>query len=66
MTRRSFVSGMAASAAVLVSGTSPAAPWSMRSSSDVTLRIGKVQVDVSPGKTITTTGYNGSSPAPLI
>jgi FtsP/CotA-like multicopper oxidase with cupredoxin domain len=66
MTRRSFVSGMAASAVGLLSGTSSAVPWSIRSSAEVTLRIGRVQVDVAPGKTITTTGYNGSAPAPLI
>lgn len=33
---------------------------------DVTLRIGTVRVEVAPGNIVTTTGYNGTSPAPLI
>jgi hypothetical protein len=33
---------------------------------DVTLRIGPVMVDVAKNRTISTTGYNGSSPGPLI
>ncbi|MBT9331538.1 multicopper oxidase domain-containing protein [Acidipila sp. 4G-K13] len=33
---------------------------------DVTLRIGPVAVDVAPGKTVHTTGYNGGAPGPPI
>jgi len=33
---------------------------------DVTLRIGKVSWEVAPGKTLKTTGFNGSSPGPLV
>ncbi len=33
---------------------------------DVTLRIGKVSVDLAPGKTVKTTGINGSAPGPLL
>jgi len=32
---------------------------------DVTLRIGPVMVEMAKGRTISTTGYNGSSPGPL-
>src|SRR5579859_7335712 len=33
---------------------------------DVTMRIGRVSVDIAPGKTIRTVGYNGTVPGPLI
>ncbi|HXZ47241.1 MAG TPA: hypothetical protein VEH02_10990 [Pseudolabrys sp.] len=33
---------------------------------DLTLKIGPVLVDVAEDRTISTTGYNGSSPGPLI
>jgi len=33
---------------------------------DVNLRIGPVMVELAKGRTISTTGYNGSSPGPLI
>jgi len=35
-------------------------------SADVSLRIGPVMVEVAKDRTISTTGYNGSSPGPLI
>ncbi len=34
--------------------------------SDFTLRISKVTVELAPGKTVKTTGYNGSAPGPLL
>lgn len=33
---------------------------------DVTLRVSPVQVEIAPGKTIKTTGYNGSAPGPFL
>lgn len=33
---------------------------------DITLRIGKVSIDLAPGKTVKTTGINGSAPGPLL
>lgn len=55
--RREFLSalGLAASA-LCAQETKP----------DCTLRIGPVTVEPGPGKTFRTTGYNGSSPGPLI
>jgi FtsP/CotA-like multicopper oxidase with cupredoxin domain len=63
LTRRGFLSGAAAAVAGLAAG--PA--WAAHNApADVTLRIGPVKVDVAPGKTILTTGYNGTAPGPLI
>lgn len=33
---------------------------------DLTITIGKVTVDLAPGKTVKTIGYNGSAPGPLL
>lgn len=33
---------------------------------DITLRIGPVQVEIAPGRTIDTVGYNGTVPGPLV
>jgi FtsP/CotA-like multicopper oxidase with cupredoxin domain len=33
---------------------------------DYTLRIGRISLEVAPGKTVKTTGFNGSAPGPLI
>jgi FtsP/CotA-like multicopper oxidase with cupredoxin domain len=58
-TRRDFLSGAAAVIGGLVfpGRNTPA---------DVTLRIAPVKVEVASGRTILTTGYNGSVPGPLI
>jgi FtsP/CotA-like multicopper oxidase with cupredoxin domain len=58
-TRRDFLYGAAAAIGGL---TLPG----RNMPADVTLRIGPVKADVAPGKTILTTGYNGSVPGPLI
>jgi FtsP/CotA-like multicopper oxidase with cupredoxin domain len=66
LTRRGFLLG--ATAAAVAESVSPA--WAAllghNTPADVTLRIGPVKADVAPGKTILTTGYNGSVPGPLI
>jgi FtsP/CotA-like multicopper oxidase with cupredoxin domain len=73
-TRRDFLSGIAASAALLIDGCSrtdqsgqtsnaaeiPATP------ADVTLRIDNVQVEIAKEHTISTIGYNGTVPGPPI
>jgi FtsP/CotA-like multicopper oxidase with cupredoxin domain len=63
LTRRGFLSGAAAT----VAGLAAVPAWATHNiPADVTLRIGSVKADVAPGKTILTTGYNGSVPGPLI
>jgi FtsP/CotA-like multicopper oxidase with cupredoxin domain len=66
LTRRGFLSAAAAAVAGVAAGPGWAAVPGPTSPADVTLRIGPVKVDVAPGKTILTTGYNGSAPGPLI
>jgi len=66
LTRRGFLFGAAAAVAGLAAAPAWAALTGHETSADVTLRIGPVMVDVAPGKTISTTGYNGSAPGPLI
>jgi FtsP/CotA-like multicopper oxidase with cupredoxin domain len=65
-TRRDFLSGAAAAIAGLAAGPAWAALPGHNTPADVTLRIGPVKVEVAPGKTVLTTGYNGSVPGPLI
>jgi FtsP/CotA-like multicopper oxidase with cupredoxin domain len=64
-TRRGFFSGLLAAASLPLAGCrrdeTPSAPRA-----DVTLRIGNVLVDISKDHTISTIGYNGSVPGPLI
>ncbi|WP_223295363.1 multicopper oxidase family protein [Granulicella mallensis] len=63
LTRRGFLSGAAAT----VAGLAAVPAWAAHNMpADVTLRIGPVKADIAPGKTILTTGYNGSVPGPLI
>jgi FtsP/CotA-like multicopper oxidase with cupredoxin domain len=66
LTRRGFLSGAAAAVAEFSAGAAWAALPVRDTPVDVTLRIGPVTFDVAPGKTIHTTGYNGSVPGPLI
>ena len=66
VTRRGFLSGAAAVVAGFAGGPAWTAMPGHDSPADVTLRIGPVKADVAPGKTILTTGYNGSVPGPLI
>src|SRR5580692_4791747 len=60
LTRRGFLSAAASAVAGVAAGPAWAAMPGDTSPADVTLRIGQVKVDVAPGKTILTTGYNGS------
>jgi len=65
--RRDFFSDIAIGGALLLGGCgreqSPAPP---AGPADVTLRIGTVLVDIAKDHTISTIGYNGSVPGPLI
>ena len=78
-TRRGFLAkaaaasgGLALAGCGLNFGTSERPPASSvdganrNGQADVTLRIGNVLVDVAKDHTISTTGYNGSAPGPLI
>src|SRR5579871_3890175 len=71
-TRREFLAGAAAcGAGSLLTGCTRVEPAHTGSSApegpaDVTLRIGPVLVDIAKDHTISTIGYNGSVPGPLI
>jgi len=72
--RRDFLSGMAIGTGLLIDGCSrsggsgqPAETADTLSGTpDVTLRIGNVTADIGNGHTISTIGYNGTVPGPLI
>ncbi len=66
ITRRDFLSGVAAGAGSLLCGRIGTVTSSKGERADVTLRIGRVQVDVAPGHTVSTVAYNGCAPGPLI
>jgi FtsP/CotA-like multicopper oxidase with cupredoxin domain len=63
VTRRSFLSGATIGTALLSGGCNDSAPTAP---ADVTLRIGPVLVDIAKDHTISTIGYNGSVPGPLV
>ncbi|HEY1242153.1 MAG TPA: multicopper oxidase domain-containing protein [Bryobacteraceae bacterium] len=66
-TRRNFLAAAALwMAGCHRNGPESAAEDDPKGPADVTLRIGQVSLDVAPGKTIRTTGYNGTAPGPLI
>ncbi len=67
-TRRRFLAGATAGAGALLAGCHRGAkPEEMPSGpADLTLRIGPVLVDIAKDHTISTIGYNGSVPGPLI
>jgi FtsP/CotA-like multicopper oxidase with cupredoxin domain len=73
MTRRSFFTDLAAGSGLLLAGCSrsvepdqAANPAPSTGPADVTLRIGPVLVDIAKDHTISTIGYNGTVPGPLI
>jgi FtsP/CotA-like multicopper oxidase with cupredoxin domain len=66
-TRRDFLSGIATGSGLLLPGCSRVGPSQESATpADVTLRIGPVLVDIAKDHTISTIGYNGSVPGPLI
>ena len=75
-TRRNFVSGLTAGMGLLLGGCNRTAPESAvtpatgsatdTGPADVTLRIGQVLVDIAKDHTISTLGYNGSVPGPVL
>jgi FtsP/CotA-like multicopper oxidase with cupredoxin domain len=72
-TRRNFLTDAAAASALLWGGCSRSANNGAASQeaapngpADVTLRIGAVLADIAKGHTISTIGYNGAVPGPLI
>ena len=68
LTRREVLSGLAglALSGCHRGGPQTAAETEPTGPADVTLRIGRVSVDIAQGKTIRTVGYNGTVPGPLI
>ena len=60
-TRRDFLSGLAIGSGLLPGACNRAVP-----PADITLRIGAVLVDIAKDHTISTIGYNGGVPGPLI
>ena len=70
-TRRDFLSGVALGSGILLGACKRAddtggAPQEPSGPADVTLHIGPVLVDIAKDHTISTIGYNGSVPGPLI
>src|SRR5216683_3045338 len=69
-TRRDFLSSVTSGAGLLLAGcTGPSGSGEQPNSTglaDVTLRIGPVLADIAKDHTISTIGYNGSVPGPLI
>jgi FtsP/CotA-like multicopper oxidase with cupredoxin domain len=60
MDRRTFVGSVAA----LASHVALPRHWSLQP--DIALRIGTVKLDIGNGRSVKTTGYNGTTPGPLI
>ena len=70
-TRRNFLADAAAASALLLGGCNHSAGTRTERDTaggpaDVTLRIGPVRVDIAKDHTISTMGYNGTVPGPLI
>src|ERR1700740_2375616 len=65
-TRRDFLNGLYAAAGLLAPGCNRTSPPAQEGAADVTLRIGPVLADIAKDHTISTIGYNGSVPGPLI
>jgi FtsP/CotA-like multicopper oxidase with cupredoxin domain len=65
MDRRKFLAMAGASACI---GAAPrlAAQALAQERADVTIEIAPVALEIAPGKTIKTTGYNGSAPGPVL
>src|SRR5678816_3086486 len=70
-TRREFLARMTGSAGLLFGRTDAASANAgeaadLSSPADVTLRIAPVRIEIAPGRTISTVGYNGTVPGPRI
>jgi FtsP/CotA-like multicopper oxidase with cupredoxin domain len=61
ITRRALLAGASAASVAGRMSSAQAAPQT-----DYTLRIGPVSLEIAPGKTIKTSGYNGTVPGPLL
>ena len=66
MPRRKFLHLMGSSACVSLAPGFVAQQLAEGSKPDATLRISPVEIEIAPGKTIKTIGYNGSAPGPFL
>ena len=66
MTRRAFLSGLAAGAGGLLRRPQADGAWAYDKRPDIVLSISNVRVDVAPGHVVKTTAYNASVPGPVI
>src|SRR5713226_2427651 len=69
MNRRDFLISGLASLGLPSLGSLPLALADAKEGADqtnVTLRIAPISLEIGPGKTIQTTGYNGSAPGPIL
>ena len=65
-TRRQFLRGASAAAGLLAARRIGAVADSIHPPADVVLRIAPLKVDIARGQSISTIGYNGAVPGPLI
>jgi len=75
MTRRELLAGVSAwaSSVVLLGGQHgirqrhpPQTPEELAGPADITLRIGEVNLELAPGRSVKTLAYNGQVPGPLL
>jgi FtsP/CotA-like multicopper oxidase with cupredoxin domain len=64
--RREFVLGAGAGAAGMVAGEVLGRTYAQTASADYALRIEPISLELAPGKTIQTFGYNGTVPGPVL
>jgi FtsP/CotA-like multicopper oxidase with cupredoxin domain len=65
MLRRQFLEWVGSTCLSCVTGLE-LSKFAETSKADATLRISPVEIEIAPGKSIKTTGYNGSAPGPVL
>jgi FtsP/CotA-like multicopper oxidase with cupredoxin domain len=66
MFRREFLTAMGTGTAIALLPSGVHKLLVDQPKADATLRISQVELEIAPGKTVKTTGYNGSVPGPLL
>jgi FtsP/CotA-like multicopper oxidase with cupredoxin domain len=64
--RRNFLTAAMGSSGLAFAHRHSLATDLAKGKSDLTLQVGRISLEVAKGRTVTTTGYNGSVPGPLI